>query len=97
MLMPFTRVACSAHADHNWGAEPDLRSQVRDAERMEALAAGGIADPAAGQGISVDKERFEERAQEYEINDVEAFYSSSLFTEHRFSLDAAASRIAMAR
>ena len=72
-----------------------LRNMVRDAERAAALVAGGIA--AAGVAVSVDKERFEERAQEYQINDVDAFYRSTLFSEHRFAVDEAAARIVMAR
>lgn len=55
-----------------------------------------VAAGAAGAEVSVDRERFEERAAEYEVADVDSFYSSALFAEHRFALDASGSRIVLA-
>lgn len=72
-----------------------LRNMVRDADRNAALAAGGLHQP---QGpVLVGKDRFEERAQEYQINNFDAFYRSKLFSEHRFSFDEDKSHIVMAR
>jgi hypothetical protein len=72
-----------------------LRNMVRDADRNAALAAGGLHEPRGP--ILVAKDRFEDRAQEYQINDVDAFYRSKLFSEHRFSFDEDESHIVMTR
>ena len=62
----------------------------------QAHLSNTVAAGAAVEEVSVDRERFEERAAEYEITDVSAFYSSALFAEHRFSLDEAGARIVLA-
>lgn len=72
-----------------------LRGMVRDAERAAALAASGLA-PAAAE-VRVSKERFEERAQEYDIADVDAFYNSAMFAEHKFSIAADTAHIVLVR
>jgi hypothetical protein len=46
--------------------------------RAAALAAGAVAFESGSECISVGRERFEERAQEYQIHDMEAHYSSAI-------------------
>lgn len=72
-----------------------LRNLARDADRAAALAAGGLAAPAPE--ARVVRERFEERAAEYQVADVAAFYESALFVEHGGRLHEDGVHIVLAR
>jgi hypothetical protein len=72
-----------------------LRNMVRDADRAAALAAGGLQAPS--REVHVVRSRFEERAQEYQVADVDAFYESSVFAEHGFRLSDGGAHITLVR
>jgi hypothetical protein len=72
-----------------------LRNMVRDADRAAALAAGGLQAPSAE--AHVVRSRFEERAQEYQVTDVDAFYQSPLFAEHGFRVSDDGAHIVLVR
>jgi DNA replication licensing factor MCM2 len=72
-----------------------LRGMAREADRLAAMTAGGAYEPLGA--VIVDQERFEERAQDYAITNVEAFYTSPLFLQNKFSVDDEHAQIVMAR
>jgi hypothetical protein len=72
-----------------------LRGMVREAHRTAAMAAGGAVEPSAT--VLVDRGRFEERAAEYAITNVEPFYSSAMFADQHFSLSDDGTSIVLAQ